>query len=142
MGFLEDMENAFDPNKNGAKKVFEPVVKALDPHQNGLDRVASPSHILQALDPKLNGVAKAFDPKLNGVADAFDPNKNGARKAFDPKLNGVEDAFNPNKNGFNNFVHDVEDNASNFLNKLFGGDVMNKILLVVGGVALIMVLKK
>jgi hypothetical protein len=131
MGFLEDMENAFDPNKNGVAQAFQPVVKALDPNQNGLNRVASPSHIL-----------KALDPKLNGVADAFDPNKNGARRAFDPKLNGVADAFDPKKNGFNDFVHDVEDNASNFLNKLFGGDVMNKILLVVGGVALIMVLKK
>ena len=61
---------------------------------------------------------------------------------MDPKRNGVADAFDPNKNGFNKFVDDVENKGLDFLDKLFGGGAMNKILLVVGGVALIMVMRK
>ena len=62
--------------------------------------------------------------------------------AFDPKKNGVADAFNPNKNGFNDFVNNIEDKANDLFNKVFGGEMMDKILLLVGGVAIIMLLKK
>ena len=83
-------------------------------------------------------VQDAFDPKKNGAADAFDPKKNGAADAFDPHKNGAADAFDPKKNGFNDFIHGAEDEAANFFNKMFGGGVMDKLLLLVGGVAVIM----
>lgn len=65
MGFLEDMNNAFDPNKNGVANAF---------------------------DPNKNGVADAFDPNKNGVANALDPNKNGVANFFN---NDVKNALEP-----------------------------------------------
>ena len=125
-GFL----NLFDPNRKENKALadfFQP--------QNIIN---INQQVQDAFDPKKNGAADAFDPKKNGAADAFDPHKNGAADAFDPKKNGAKDAFDPNKNGFNDFIHGAEDEAANFFNKMFGGGVMDKLLLLVGGVAVIM----
>ena len=83
-----------------------------------------------------------MDPNRNGLQRNFDYQFSLFKTGMDPHKNGVADAFDPKKNGFNKFVNDVEDKGLNFLDKLFGGDAMNKILLVVGGVALIMVMKK
>jgi len=100
-------------------------------------------------NPNENGLADGFkkfqfqlSQEGNNIQDSLDPKKNGVADAFDPKKNGVANAFNPNKNGFNDFVHGVEDKANDLLNKIFGGEMMDKILLLVGGVAIIMLLKK
>jgi len=55
MGILDDLRNAFDPNRNG---------------------------FLNAMDPNRNGVAEALDPNRNGVAQALDPNRNGVSNFF------------------------------------------------------------
>ena len=55
MGFLEDMARAFDPKQNGVAQAFQPVTKTFDPHQNGLDKIITPTHIIEALDPEKNG---------------------------------------------------------------------------------------
>ena len=148
-GFL----NIFDPNRNGVAKAFDPhqngISDAFDPNHNGINAIFSKPNmtalggqIINAFDSKKNGAADAFDPKKNGAADAFDPHKNGAADAFDPHKNGAADAFDPDKNGFNKFTGDLENKASDFFNKIFGGGAMDKILLVVAGVAIIFVMKK
>lgn len=63
-GFLDDLNRAFDPNKNGAAKAF-------DPKRNG----TSKAFTAEVWDPKKNGVSQGF------TAEVWDPKKNGAEKA-------------------------------------------------------------
>lgn len=59
MGILDDLSNAFDPNKNG---------------------------VADAFDPNKNGVAQAFDPNRNGVAQNFKNFGDSLKNIFTPKL--------------------------------------------------------
>jgi hypothetical protein len=57
-------ENAFRPiGRRKGKGFFDNIAKAFDPNRNGVARAFQPKNIAKAFDP----VAKAFDPNRNGI---------------------------------------------------------------------------
>jgi len=79
-GWMDDIRNALDPNKNG-------VAKAFDPNQNGFN---------DSLKKTENDLGKVFDPNKNGLADSIKNTENVLGKVFDPNKNGVAEAFSDN----------------------------------------------
>ena len=67
----KSFQNAFDPNKNGVAKTFQPVAKALNPTTNGVANaftkvlpaafVTTGAVLSQNLNPNTNGVTASFN---------------------------------------------------------------------------------
>lgn len=99
-GFLDDLRNAFDPNKNGlnasvqhTKEAFDQSIaktgealgKAFDPNKNGL------AGAVQHLSDQIKNVD--WGAVKNQVGDALDPQKNGVTAAFEKFGGDTKSAF-------------------------------------------------
>ena len=99
-GFLDDLRNAFDPNKNGlnasvqhTKEAFDQSIaktgealgKAFDPNKNGL------AGAVQHLSDQIKSVD--WSAVKNQVGDALDPQKNGVTAAFEKFGGDTKSAF-------------------------------------------------
>ena len=99
-GFLDDLRNAFDPNKNGlnasvqhTKEAFDQSIaktgealgKAFDPNKNGL------TGAVQHLSDQIKNVD--WSAVKNQVGDALDPQKNGVTAAFEKFGGNTKSAF-------------------------------------------------
>ena len=98
----------------GPRKRYDKYGIILHKDEDGSVEPLSGKDVLNALDPKKNGLEKALDPQQNGVAKALDPQQNGVAKAVDTAVDTVKDSFKELENKTN----EIGDTITNKFNEI------------------------